>query len=140
MSIRVLLVDDEVSFSQTLAKVLSRRGFTVATAGSGEEALAALARESCDVVLLDVKMPDRDGISVLADIRAMAEPPEVIMLTGHVSRSEEEAGLSGGAFAYLLKPHPIPDLEKRIREAAQLALRRRLGKIDSSSKKEGGEL
>ncbi len=124
-AIRVLLVDDELSFSQALAKVLARRGFAVATAASGDEALARLAARSCDVVLLDVKMPDRDGLSVLADIRAMPDPPAVIMLTGHLSRQEEEAGLSGGAFAYLLKPHPTPDLEDRIREAAQLARRRR---------------
>lgn len=139
MSIRVLLVDDEVSFSQTLAKILSRRGFTVATAESGEEALAALAAQPFDVVLLDVKMPDRDGISVLADIRAMPDPPEVIMLTGHLSRSEEEAGLSGGAFAYLLKPHPIPDLENRIRDAAQSAWHRRQAVANPSARK-GGEL
>ncbi len=138
MSIRVLLVDDEVSFSQTLAKILSRRGFTVATAESGEEALAALAAQPVDVVLLDVKMPDRDGISVLADIRAMPDPPEVIMLTGHLSRSEEEAGLSGGAFAYLLKPHPLPDLERRIREAAQTTRRRRQNDR-AWAPKEGGE-
>lgn len=139
MSIRVLLVDDEVSFSQTLAKILSRRGFIVATAGSGEEALVALAREPWDVVLLDVKMPDRDGLSLLADIRAMPDPPEVLMLTGHLSRSEEEAGLSGGAFAYLLKPHPIPDLETRIREAAQSARHRRQT-FENPPAKEGGEL
>ncbi|MEP0774898.1 MAG: response regulator [Acidobacteriota bacterium] len=139
MSIRVLLVDDEVSFSQTLAKILSRRGFIVATAGSGEEALVALAREPWDVVLLDVKMPDRDGLSVLGDIRAMPDPPEVIMLTGHLSRSEEEAGLSGGAFAYLLKPHPIPDLESRIRDAAQ-SVRHRREKTENSLARKGGEL
>lgn len=137
MTIRVLLVDDEVSFSQVLAKVLVRRGFTVATAASGGDALAALGSTPCDVVLLDVKMPDRDGISVLADIRAMPDPPAVIMLTGHLSRQEEEAGLSGGAFAYLLKPHPIPDLERRIREAAQLTRRRRPDNPGSAPRKEG---
>lgn len=136
-AIRVLLVDDELSFSQALAKVLLRRGFAVSTAASGQEALAALGAGSCDVVLLDVKMPDRDGISVLADIRAMPDPPAVIMLTGHLSRQEESAGLSGGAFAYLLKPHPIPDLEQRIQEAALLTLRRRHEQACSTSRKEG---
>ncbi len=137
-AIRVLLVDDELSFSQTLAKVLARRGFSVATATSGEEALARLAARPWDVVLLDVKMPDRDGLSVLADIRAMPDPPEVIMLTGHLSHQEEEAGLNAGAFAYLLKPHPIPDLEQLIRQAAQRLQLRPCGTTDQSPTK-GGE-
>lgn len=136
-AIRVLLVDDELSFSQALAKVLARRWFAVTTAASGDEALARLVARSCDVVLLDVKMPGRDGLSVLADIRAMPDPPEVIMLTGHLSRREEGAGLNGGAFAYLLKPHPIPDLEGRIREAAQLARRRRQPLACPAARKEG---
>jgi DNA-binding response OmpR family regulator len=60
------------------------------------------------------------------------------MLTGHLSRQEEEAGLSGGAFAYLLKPHPIPDLERHIRQAARHRhLRRRQTTYPPST--EGGE-
>lgn len=130
--VRVLLVDDEVQFAKTLAKILSRRGFTVVTAASAQEAMAALGAAPYDVILLDLKMPDRDGLSALADIRAMPDPPEVILLTGHLSQTEEEAGLHGGAFAYLLKPHPIPDLERRIRQAAEATRRRRDHSVELS--------
>ena len=104
---RVLLVDDEVDFTASLRKVLSRRGFEVDTASDGLTALARIAKESFDVIVLDVKMPGMDGIQVLAEIRRMALEARVILLTGHLSLTDEEKGIKEGAFAYLFKPFPI---------------------------------
>jgi DNA-binding NtrC family response regulator len=104
---RVLLVDDEVDFTASLRKVLSRRGFEVETASDGLTALARIAKESFDVIVLDVKMPGMDGIQVLGEIRRMALQTRVILLTGHLSLTDEEKSIKEGAFAYLFKPFPI---------------------------------
>lgn len=113
----VLVVDDEVEFTTALAKVLRRRGFEVTVAGGGDEALAAIDVGRFDAVVLDVKMPGRDGLTVLGEIKRRAPETEVILLTGHRSLVDEEDGLRTGASAYLLKPHPVVDLVARIEEA-----------------------
>lgn len=115
---KVLLVDDELAFTASLSKVLSRRGFEVETASDGLTALARIANESFDVIVLDVKMPGMDGIQVLNEIKRLALDLRVILLTGHLSLTEEETGLKGGAFAYLFKPIPILKLVGVIESAA----------------------
>jgi DNA-binding NtrC family response regulator len=115
---KVLLVDDEVAFTASLGKVLSRRGFEVETASDGLTALARIVKESFDIIVLDVKMPGMDGIQVLAEIKRLALDLRVILLTGHLSLTEEETGLQEGAFAYLFKPVPIQKLVSVIASAA----------------------
>lgn len=115
---RVLLVDDEVDFTSSLAKVLSRRGFEIKTAADGLEAMAHIADTPFDVIVLDVKMPGMDGIQVLTEIRRLALDTRVILLTGHLSVTDEEKGLKSGAFAYLFKPFPILKLVSLIDSAA----------------------
>ncbi len=117
-AIKVLLTDDEREFTNILSKILRRRGFEVEAANDGDSALATLSQQWFDVVLLDVKMPGRDGIQVLGEIKSMVPSPEVILLTGHVSTTEETDGLETGAFAYLLKPHPILGIIDCIEAAA----------------------
>jgi len=115
---RVLLVDDEVDFTASLRKVLSRRGFEVQEAADGLTALARIAKESFDAIVLDVKMPGMDGIHVLGEIQRMALQTRVILLTGHLSLTDEEKGIQEGAFAYLFKPFPILKLVGIIEAAA----------------------
>jgi CheY-like chemotaxis protein len=116
--IRVLLVDDEVSFTASMEKVLSRRGFDVNVASDGPTALALIAGEQFDVIVLDVKMPGMDGGQVLEEIRSSYPDMPVILLTGHYFSTEEETSLKKGAYAYLLKPCPILDLVNLINAAA----------------------
>jgi two-component system, OmpR family, response regulator len=115
---RVLLVDDEVDFTTSLRKVLSRRGFEVETASDGLTALTLVAKEPFDAIVLDVKMPGMDGLHVLSEIRRMAIGARVILLTGHLSLTDEEKGIKEGAFAYLFKPFPILKLVSVIQAAA----------------------
>ena len=117
-AIKVLLVDDEHEFTSILSKVLRRRGFEVGVALNGDVAIAELSSRWFDVVLLDMKMPGQDGIHTLAQIKSRTPCPEVILLTGHASLSGESDGLRTGAFAYLLKPHPIQDIISCIEAAA----------------------
>ena len=116
--IKVLLVDDEVDFTASLRKVLSRRGFDVEVAADGLSALARIAQGHFDVVVLDVKMPGMNGLHVLSEIRHLSLPTRVILLTGHFSLTDEENTLKNGAFAYLLKPYPILKLVEMIEAAA----------------------
>ena len=102
--LRLLLVDDEVAFAQVLAKRLGRRGIAVTAAHSGTEAIQRLRRLEVDVVVLDLKLEDMDGIEVLKIFRKMAPETAVIMLTGHGSEVAAQEGLRNGAADYLTKP------------------------------------
>ena len=116
-TMRVLLVDDEAGFRQPLAKRLNKRGLVVRQAGNGLEALSTLAREEVEVVVLDVKMPEMDGLTALARIKAEYPDVEVILLTGHVSAADGVAGMMNGAFDYLSKPVETEHLLGKIRQA-----------------------
>jgi len=102
--IRLLLVDDEVAFTQVMSKRLGRRGITVTPALSGEEAIQTLRRADFDVVVLDLKLSDMDGIEILKIFKKMAPDVPVIMLTGHGCEIAAQDGLRLGADAYLTKP------------------------------------
>ena len=116
--IKVLLVDDEVEFTASMRKVLVRRGFEVEVADDGLSALPMMMKQTFDVVVLDIKMPGMDGISVLAEIKRLHPATQVIMLTGHFSFDGEEDPAQPGAFAHLLKPIPVMKLVDVIRDAA----------------------
>ena len=120
---RILIVDDEGGFRETLARRLEKRGAVVNQAAGGEEALASLAQESVDVVLLDVRMPGMDGLSVLEHIRQEHPDTEVILITGNVSTQEGVAGIKAGAFDYLTKPIEIEHLIGKIRQAFDKLIR-----------------
>lgn len=120
---RILIVDDESGFRETLARRLEKRGAVVNQAAGGKEALASLAQEPVDVVLLDVRMPGMDGLSVLGHIRQEHPDTEVILITGNVSTQEGVAGIKAGAFDYLTKPIEIEHLIGKIRQAFDKLIR-----------------
>lgn len=113
--IRVLLVDDEERFRDTLSKLLTRHGFAVRAACGGEEAVALLREAPCDVIVLDVKMPGLSGQGALPLLREACPEAEVLVLTGHASVDIASAMIAGGAADYLLKPCPTDELEGAIR-------------------------
>lgn len=116
---RILLVDDEEPFLSTMAKRLTKRGLTVFTAISGEEALETLAKNSAlEVIILDVKMPGMDGIETLQEIKKRHPIKEVIMLTGHGTVESAIEGMKLGAFDFLLKPCDMDILMAKVDEAA----------------------
>ena len=117
MSIRVLLVDDEIEFLETLSKRLARREIEAFQASSGEQALEFLTANDVDVVVLDVKMRGMDGIETLKRIKAAKPQQEVIMLTGHASMEAAIQGMQLGAFDYIMKPADINQLLYKIEDA-----------------------
>ena len=122
---KVLMVDDEVPFVETMTKRLTKRKLDITAAFNGKEALTQLRRHPhIEVVILDVKMPGMDGLETLAAIKKAYPSTEVLMLTGHATVESAIEGLNKGAFDYLMKPCDIDLLVKKVTEAA--ARKRRL--------------
>ncbi len=118
-SLNFLLVDDEKPFIETLAQRLHQRGFMVGCAFSGKEAMNRLENnDSVDVVVLDVKMPDLDGIKMVETLRKKHPLVEVIMLTGHASIHSAIEALKFGAFDYLTKPCDLHDIISKAKKAS----------------------
>ncbi|MEI7449969.1 MAG: response regulator [Desulfomonile sp.] len=114
---RVMLVDDETEFLETLVKRLKKRKLDVVSASSGKEALGILRETPLDVIVLDVKMPDMDGIETLREIKKIRPSVQVIMLTGHASVEVAIQGMELGAFDYLMKPIEIDELLYKLQDA-----------------------
>jgi two-component system OmpR family response regulator len=114
---RVLIVDDEVDFVETIVKRLKDRGLDVAGVNSGKEALEIVDTRDFDVVVLDVKMPGMDGIETLRQLKKKKPDLEIIMLTGHGSVESGIQGLQLGAYNYVMKPVPLNDLLKQMVQA-----------------------
>lgn len=117
MKIRVLLVDDEADFLETLAERLVIRNYDVTTSLSGEDALEKVMGYNFDVVVLDVLMPGIDGIEALREIKNIKPLTEVIMLTGHATVETAIEGMKLGAYDYLMKPCETQDLVMKIDKA-----------------------
>ena len=117
--IKLLLVDDEKGFTDIIAKRMSKRDIDVTKAYSGAEALQAIRKANFDVVVLDLKMEDMDGIEILKIFKKMDPDLAVIMLTGHGSEAAAKDGIKFGAFDYLTKPCDLEELIKKIQEAVQ---------------------
>jgi len=120
MKIRVLLVDDEKEFVESLSERLELRLFEVKTCFNGDDALRLLQQEDVDVIILDVLMPGKDGIATLTEIKKIKPLTQVIMLTGNATVETAINGMKLGAYDYLMKPTETEDLVKKINSAAKL--------------------
>lgn len=115
----VLLVDDEAEFVETFSERLTIRNLEVIKAFSGEEALKVLeSSNTIEVVVLDVKMPEMDGIETLKEIKKKYPLVEVIMLSGHADVESAIDGMKRGAFDYLMKPCDIDQIIAKVTDAA----------------------
>jgi two-component system response regulator RegX3 len=112
--IKILIVEDEASFSEALEFLLGKEGFSVLTATTGRQALEMFERESFDLILLDLMIPEISGIEVCRTIRAKSQVP-IIMLTAKDSEVDKVVGLELGADDYVTKPYSKNELVARIR-------------------------
>jgi two-component system response regulator RegX3 len=111
---RVLVVEDEPSWSDALAHLLRREGFEVAVAGTGPQALAEFDHNGADLVLLDVLLPDMSGVEVCQALRSHSDVP-IIMVSARDSEVDRVVGLEIGADDYVTKPYSVRELIARIR-------------------------
>jgi DNA-binding response OmpR family regulator len=119
---RILLIEDDPRLAAMVAEYLGEAGYRVVPARSGAEGLAAQARQPCDAVILDLMLPDMDGLDVCRRMRAGDETP-ILMLTARGEPTDRVVGLEMGADDYLPKPFEPRELLARLRAI----LRRRGG-------------
>ena len=117
MSEKVLLVDDEQDFLDTLAERMRSRGMEVSTTTSAEEAVKTVETGSYDAIVLDLMMPDMDGIEVLKAIKNKRPDVEVILLTGHATLDKGIEAMKLGALDFIEKPADLKVIAERIKEA-----------------------
>jgi two-component system, OmpR family, response regulator MprA len=113
--VRILVVDDEPQLRRALERALKLEGYDVALAADGEQALAALADEHPDAIVLDVLMPKLDGLEVCRRMRAAGDRTPVLVLTARDAVSDRVDGLDAGADDYLVKPFALEELLARLR-------------------------
>jgi DNA-binding NtrC family response regulator len=116
MKPRVLIVDDEKEFAEALSERLALRECEVQTSLGGEEAIEKIGHYNFDVVILDVAMPNMDGIETLKQIKKIKPLTEVIMLTGQATVETAVEGMQLGALDYVMKPCSTPDLVTKIQK------------------------
>lgn len=115
--VKILLVDDEICYVNVLSNRLSKRNILATKAFSGTEAIQAFRNQDFDVIILDLKLEDMDGIEVLKILKKMDPHVNVIMLTGHGSEQAAKDGVKEGAYDYLTKPCELSELIQKIQEA-----------------------
>jgi len=112
---RILVVDDDVKITSFLRRSLALEGYDVRVANSGLEAIRAVAESPPDLMVLDIMMPDLDGLEVCRRIRAAGEEFPILMLTARDSVTDRVRGLDQGADDYLVKPFALEELLARLR-------------------------
>ena len=125
---RILLVDDEISIQRAVVPLLRSRGYDVEAASTGKEALSALDAAMPDVVILDLGLPDIDGLQVCERIRSRSDVP-IIVLSARGTEPQKVAALDRGADDYVTKPFGPEELLARVRAA----LRRTLAAAEPST-------
>ncbi len=139
MSHRVLIVDDEKNIRTTLARGLDLEGFVVEGAEDGATGLALVDSFQPDLVLLDLKLPDTDGLQVLEQIRLRKEPPPVVMMSGHGTLDAAVRATRLGALDFLEKPVEMERLLLTVKNALRLdALDREIGALKKNVEKRHG--
>ncbi|MGH7354327.1 MAG: response regulator [Candidatus Rokuibacteriota bacterium] len=113
---KILIVDDELGPRESL-RMLLKPAYQTATADSGRAALEQIERFRPDVIVMDIKMPEMDGLEVLRRIKRLDASIEVVMITAYASLETVKLALTHGAFEYLIKPFPRQDLEDVVRRA-----------------------
>lgn len=116
---RLLVAEDEANLRLVLQKELQRLGYRVNVAPDGEAALRKLEEGNVDVLLADINMPVMDGMELLRRVRERANPPEVVMLTGHATVETAIEAMKLGAYDYLSKPYRITELDALVKQAAE---------------------
>ncbi len=118
MTEKILLVDDEADFLEALSERMRTRGMDVTTSGSAKEALEAVEQGAYDAVVLDLMMPDVDGLEALRILKEKDPKLQVILLTGHATVEKGVEAMKRGALDLLEKPTDIDTLTQKIKEAS----------------------
>lgn len=117
----VLVVDDDEAVRSSVIDILADLGYSVVAAADGEEALDKLARQAVDAVVLDIKMPRKDGIAVVNELSPEPPPPGIVFVTAYDVDPEMVAALGTRVTEILRKPIPPVDLIRAVGDAVEVA-------------------
>ncbi len=112
---RILLVEDDTALGEGIRMALKSEGYTLDWLQDGASALHAMKHETFDLCVLDLGLPRMDGLQVLRELRASANPLPVLVLTARDATADRIAGLDAGADDYLVKPFDVAELKARLR-------------------------
>jgi len=115
----ILVVDDESGMRETLRDIFRLPGYTVDLASTGEEALAKAREKFYNVVILDIRLPDLDGVEVLKGIKESSPDTEVVIITAYASLQSSVDALNLGAHAYIMKPFDVGAVRKTVADAVE---------------------
>jgi len=118
-ALRVLVADDERNLRELIIRELGRRGHDVDGAADGVSALERIRETAYDVVVLDMRMPQKQGIDVLRELASLPEAPQVIVMTGFQDVATAVEAMKLGAYDYLTKPTKIEELDVVVQKAAE---------------------
>lgn len=124
--LHILVIDDEPQVQRAMHTILAKRGYKVTTAGDGEEGLALAATSEPDIIILDLGLPDMDGVEVCARLREWTQCP-IIVLSVRDSEHDKVAAFEKGADDYLTKPFGIEEMLARIGVALRHSTSRQSG-------------
>jgi len=114
---RILIIDDDRQVCETLESLVFRLGHECFAAQNLKDGLACLSQTDIDLVFLDVRLPDGNGLEALGQIRNQTSPPDVIVLTGQGDPDGAELAIQGGVWDYLVKPSPIKQIKETLNRA-----------------------
>lgn len=112
---KILLAEDEQQLARVLKMAMEKSGYQVATVDNGQQAVDASQQDGYDVIILDIMMPVKDGITALKEIRSRGDRTYIIMLTAMAEEDDRVNGLDAGADDYLTKPFSLKELLARLR-------------------------
>ena len=140
-TLNVLILDDEADFAEELQEFLQLRQFEVATAFNPEQGFTALRKKPYDLLILDIRLPGRDGLDILKQVRTLYPTMEVIMISGHGDMDTVIKAMRCGAIDYLRKPFRHVDIQLAIeRTRKYLYLQKRVKQMEDRNSLISGEL
>ncbi len=116
---KILILDDEEALREIIAQRLRRKGYEILEAGTAEEGLSCIRDTLLDAVLLDLRLPDGDGLTLLPQIKQLQPDLQVVMLTGHGTIESAIEAIKLGAYDYLTKPCNLSELEITLQKASE---------------------
>lgn len=119
MAQRILVVDDDVTIRLTVAEVLERQGYEVEQAKSGATALSLVSKHRFDLLLIDLRLPDANGIDVMKRIREVDDYALIVVMTAYPEVRTAVTALQAGAYDYLNKPFDMDDLKGLVQRALE---------------------
>ena len=118
-SIEILVVDDEANIRKLFEREMASPGRTIHTVGSAAEAMEHLRRHYCDVIILDIRLPDSNGLELMSQLLETMPNVAIILITGHADVDSAVGAMKNGAYDYITKPFSLERMEQVIEKAYQ---------------------